>query len=1100
LAQASLLTRAVAAPSVRRRAAPMAWQPPPQPPAQGYVAATGSEAGMLNQHTPATDYGGSGLAASPAEQQQVGVAQPAIVQAMFEQLGLGQFGSLQQAMVPVAPVQDPQAQADMQASALALLHPGLAGGNIKHYDSTKGFGFIDCEGVEGDVLFERTELPEELQRENADFLRARPVSFELSAGPDGRARAIAVQLLPCEGRPLVGTIRSFVEQQGYGSIECSCLTQEVRFERKDVPMQYQGHQLLGASVYFHVEILGDGKMRAQHLELRCLAEDGRRPFTDSVDAAAAQLALPPAQLEEQPLAVVPAPAVAPDDTILTLQGVIRLYDPVNVTGTIQAPGLPRDVRFRERLDVRGGTLVAGQPVSFALHPPGDFASAEAVGVRLLNPPPDLPAAPWEATAAPAVQAADAPRRVYGNAGPLNAEGRPSLLVDGAMLEGTVKLYQADKGFGFLNVGGEMADLYFQRRDLDMDWQLKLSQGETVPKGITLAFKLEVLSDGRYQAHEVHTPEHVQAEVGGRIASAITELARQPQERLKPLVDQLASQITQLVPQPQQSFPQSPPGQVRKGYCYDFAKGLCARADLCQYKHELPPPKEAEVGYCFDYAAGKCTRGLECKFQHALDPARKAKAPFEAKVPFGYCFDFSEGRCTRADECRYRHELPDQLPTQVPQLALQGNPTQVPQQAPQQAPVLKKKKIVLPALPPAQMLNAQRPPATNTKIGANVLLDGAELLGKCKYFKTDQGYGFLNVPGVEQDIYFKTEDMLPELKTRAEAGGANLAGEPLHFWIERLPDGRWRGRTVSSVRPYDAGAGAAAPSSAGQATGPTPKRGGSAASLEASVPPPDGGLVPVTDLYFDGAHLVGNIKKFMGTIEEGHGYIAVPGQMTDLLFGAVDLGPDVRERARLGYPIVDTSVQFRVRRANQGPFRAKEISFHEPQLEASDFNDASGAAPASAAGPQAWPPAGDLGTASGSDKLLDGAVMAGVVKTYSDRTGYGSICVTQDPSAEIFFQTSDLGNSLQMQLQQNVNIVGGMVLFCLERGPTGCWHARSIAIPLDFASPVGEKRPNDAPVAPPPKQQRLDDGQRAPGGPPAEVDDGPPPLDMEAWRG
>merc|ERR1719221_1174587 len=279
-----------------------------------------------------------------------------------------------------------------------------------------------------------------------------------------------------------------------------------------------------------------------------------------------------------------------------------------------------------------------------------------------------------------------------------------------------------------------------------------------------------------------------------------------------------------------------------------------------------------------------------------------------------------------------------------------------------------------------------------------------------------------------------------------------------------------------------------PLSGAQAMGPLAKE----RRCKAPLPPrTDDDLMPVTDLYFDGSNLVGRIKRFMGTIEEGHGYICVPGQQTDLVFYTGDIGPDVQERARQGYSIVNTSVHLVVREDLKGPpgrqFRATEITLEGTQLGVPELQDAPGAprtAVAMQQAPSKWgsKPGGHSEPKSGSDKLLDGAVMAGVVKTYSERTGYGSIVVTEDPSTDIFFQTSDLGDSLQTQLRQNANIVGGMVLFGLERGQGGSWHARSIAIPLDFATP-------DSPDGPPLKQQRLDHQYEQPPAGAAEAEDG-----------
>lgn len=67
----------------------------------------------------------------------------------------------------------------------------------------------------------------------------------------------------------------------------------------------------------------------------------------------------------------------------------------------------------------------------------------------------------------------------------------------------VKIFNDERGFGFISVPGETDDLYFQRRDLDQAVQALLpGNGGPGIAGKSVAFRWETLPDGRYHAREV----------------------------------------------------------------------------------------------------------------------------------------------------------------------------------------------------------------------------------------------------------------------------------------------------------------------------------------------------------------------------------------------------------------------------------------------------------------------------------------------------------------------------------------------------------------------------------------------------------------------
>jgi len=275
-------------------------------------------------------------------------------------------------------------------------------------------------------------------------LEGRPVTFEFKTGLDGRSRATCVRVLPLGGEATVGVIKSFSERNGYGFISVPALTRDVHFKHCDIPPAYQGLDRAG--------LVG----KSVSFQVQSL-NDGK---------------LKALQLEfvgGQDMPVVPRLAVsapAPDQ----LRGFVKSYDAAHGTGTLQAPGVADDVQFSGTM---GLPLAVNQEVSFSLQwMPDGTAQARNVtmGVAPLG---------------------DAATQLY----------------NGAELTGTVKLFNAEKGYGFINVSSAQGtDLYFQRKDLIGDG-LQMAQQGTLG-GHAVSFWLEALPDGRWHARSVKPSRHV----------------------------------------------------------------------------------------------------------------------------------------------------------------------------------------------------------------------------------------------------------------------------------------------------------------------------------------------------------------------------------------------------------------------------------------------------------------------------------------------------------------------------------------------------------------------------------------------------------------
>jgi len=135
-------------------------------------------------------------------------------------------------------------------------------GSVKSWNGVKGFGFISSDQIHGDVMFLRTDLPPDAKEVRDKFLNGKSVTFQATSGPDGRARASNVQISVAEGELMAGEIKSYSERHGYGFINSSSCSGDVRFGASDMDALQPGVQLKGELVLFKAESLPDGKVKA----------------------------------------------------------------------------------------------------------------------------------------------------------------------------------------------------------------------------------------------------------------------------------------------------------------------------------------------------------------------------------------------------------------------------------------------------------------------------------------------------------------------------------------------------------------------------------------------------------------------------------------------------------------------------------------------------------------------------------------------------------------------------------------------------------------------------------------------------------------------
>jgi len=139
-------------------------------------------------------------------------------------------------------------------------------GIVKSWNGSKGYGFITAEGVAGDIMFLRSELPVDAKEVRGKFLEGKTVKFEIQAGNAGKAQATKISIAANEGDFMAGVIKSYSDKHGYGFIASSmCPGSDIRFNRQDFDALMPGANLRDQLVIFQTQLTPDGKLRASKI-------------------------------------------------------------------------------------------------------------------------------------------------------------------------------------------------------------------------------------------------------------------------------------------------------------------------------------------------------------------------------------------------------------------------------------------------------------------------------------------------------------------------------------------------------------------------------------------------------------------------------------------------------------------------------------------------------------------------------------------------------------------------------------------------------------------------------------------------------------------
>mmetsp|Transcript_19763 Transcript_19763/g.46078 ORF Transcript_19763/g.46078 Transcript_19763/m.46078 type:complete len:530 (+) Transcript_19763:99-1688(+) len=322
-------------------------------------------------------------------------------------------------------------------------------GTIKNFLSTKGFGFITCPDVEGDVYFQRRDLPEDLQvnvSEDIFSLKGLSCTFEPNITKDGKTQGRSVKVMGGDGFNLLGVIKNFNPMKGYGFISSPLLEGDLYFKGKELPPQLAASDVRGMKVRAVAAAMQDGKMQARDVIVLNAVQPGAAqgpmgrgaPMPMPPSAAPGmglgqpQVAAPPPQVRNGGMAAPRSPAgnappaasplghTIPEGT--SMVGAVKTFDPAKGYGFIEAPNFPVDIYFKPDAEM----VLPGQPVTFTVH--------------------------------------------FTREGKPQAREVTSPMQAGEVYTGTVRRYSPKTGYGFLSVDGRSQDVYFQKKDLPMQLQ------------------------------------------------------------------------------------------------------------------------------------------------------------------------------------------------------------------------------------------------------------------------------------------------------------------------------------------------------------------------------------------------------------------------------------------------------------------------------------------------------------------------------------------------------------------------------------------------------------------------------------------------------
>lgn len=331
-------------------------------------------------------------------------------------------------------------------------------GHIKSFGFTKGYGFIISEEFpDQEVFFSKRHLPQEVNNAlngggGGLQLAGKPVNFTVETNQQGKPQANNIQFVASEGDNMVGTVKSYNSAKAFGFLQCESVPgQDIFFSKREVNPMFQEVNLAGMSATFLLSYAPDGKPQAKMVAPTgggggmAWGKGGCKGANGNKGGCLAPVAM------WNPMMALNACAKGMGgwgkgggngwckggnswskgsmgwmgggmvrDKAMT--GIVKSYSDQKGFGFIQSQGVPTDIYFKGN----GQSFFSGQPVSFFLnHTPDGKAQARSVSVGFS---------------------------------------------EGDVVIGSVKSYNASKGFGFIEVPDKPGDIYFKKELVPTDMQ------------------------------------------------------------------------------------------------------------------------------------------------------------------------------------------------------------------------------------------------------------------------------------------------------------------------------------------------------------------------------------------------------------------------------------------------------------------------------------------------------------------------------------------------------------------------------------------------------------------------------------------------------
>lgn len=392
----------------------------------------------------------------------------------------------------------------------------LCTGVVKSYNGLKGFGFLACEGIEGDIFFGRQDLPEDCREVDGNFLGGRQLSF-LPLQAEKGSKASSVHFVVEDGLPYPGVVKTFNEVKGYGFISSSCYESDVRFDRKEFPNLPPGFLPNGKLVTFHVEALPDGKLRGKRVQFQ--SNEAVKGFFGGFvggfggmpQQGKGMQIYQPVQPVYQPVQPVYQPVHQPKQFGGggSSTGTVKSFSEKNGYGFITVPGQP-DIKFGQAQLVPGAEVSAGTTVRFKMvQSPDGRLSAQQVALASSPSAKGGLKRPVLAMGGAYVNGGGSPQKIMkggkgaaaapvpvGRLPSVKAERDPGAESTGQWLSGAIKSFSDKKGFGFITSHGMSEDIFFMRSDLPPEVQAG------VEAGMGVSFELMTTPQGKLRAQTI----------------------------------------------------------------------------------------------------------------------------------------------------------------------------------------------------------------------------------------------------------------------------------------------------------------------------------------------------------------------------------------------------------------------------------------------------------------------------------------------------------------------------------------------------------------------------------------------------------------------